>query len=192
MKKDDPRYPVVKRTKPPIKEAAIEAKVDAYAKQHLGAMSRKLNGLGFSHWPDRLFLLPGCPDLYIEFKRPGETSTPGQLEVQRQLRALGREVWTDEDDANECIARMNAWYMRCQADQVLAKKHRKIAECAHEWTDAGDDHRCERCGVIRSGEEQHRRNERTTKEKSDVKPNRRVAPEVRGSAGHPWLARRGR
>lgn len=91
-------------------EKRIEMKGVNYAKKHLGAIVRKMNGFGFAHWMDRLFLLPGCPELWVEFKKPGGKCTPMQLKLHSDLRAQGREVWV-EDNADVFIKKLNAWYV---------------------------------------------------------------------------------
>lgn len=117
----------VKAPKRPRLERDIENDVVDYAVRHLGAEHRKMNGLGKRHWPDRLILLSRCPELWIEFKKPGEEPTPGQWEQIRRLRAQGREVWI-EDDAKLCIAKLNAWYVlktgEAKRDE-LAAEHRR-------------------------------------------------------------------
>lgn len=65
-----------------------------------GNESRKMNGLGFAAWPDRLFLpinmaapwtSPGHV-LWVEFKREGEGPTPAQADRHDALRCSGQEV----------------------------------------------------------------------------------------------------
>ena len=84
-----------------------------YAKDRFW-ISRKMNGLGFRSWPDRFFLPPSPQILvklaskdrkffksatverlrfWVEFKRRGETSTPDQVRVQKDLRARGERVY---------------------------------------------------------------------------------------------------
>lgn len=100
-----------------MRERNIENRVVQYAKKHLGAMVRKLNGFGFNHWPDRLVLMPRCPDLYIEFKKPGEKPTPMQAKIHTDLRTQGREVWV-EDNADACISKLNAWFVMQRSTKV--------------------------------------------------------------------------
>lgn len=95
-------------------EKKIEKKVDKYIKRHLGGKTRKMNGMGFRDWPDRMVLLPGCPVLFIEFKRRGRDATPSQADLHKELRAMGYEVWV-EDDAEFCIRKVNAWYVMQQS-----------------------------------------------------------------------------
>lgn len=57
-----------------------------------GVLHRKMNGLGFRGWPDRLFILDDGRCIWIEFKRPGGKTTPLQDAIHAKLRALGHEV----------------------------------------------------------------------------------------------------
>lgn len=74
----------------------------------VGWGSRKMNGLGFRSWPDRLFLPPKSPiriggrrraplgrRFWVEFKKPGEESTEDQTRMQNDLRERGESVYTD-------------------------------------------------------------------------------------------------
>lgn len=56
-----------------------------------------MNGEGNRSWPDRLICLSRGRSLYIEFKRPKKDLTPGQDELQEELRALGHQVYTCTD-----------------------------------------------------------------------------------------------
>ena len=58
----------------------------------LGGLTRKMNGLGFRSWPDRLIIGNGFA-FWIEFKRPGEEPTPLQKKLHKQLRKLGQKVY---------------------------------------------------------------------------------------------------
>jgi len=92
-----------------ILEKDIEAKVVKYAKE-LGCLVRKLSGLGFAAWPDRLFILPNGRHVYIEFKRPGGKLSPGQSAMVDDLARRGIEVFVvdDVEDGKGIIAeRMN-------------------------------------------------------------------------------------
>ncbi len=75
-------------------ERVIEARCLRHAKR-LGWTSRKMNGLGFRAWPDRLLIPPRrsrLPVLWIEFKRVGEHPTPLQRKLHKDLRARGQRV----------------------------------------------------------------------------------------------------
>lgn len=90
--------------KPERRESSIERGfVNKLKRQQTGAKTRKMNGLGFRAWPDRLVLkLCVLTPLWIEFKKPGETSTDDQREIQKFLRDLGHAVY-------ECTAVQQAW-----------------------------------------------------------------------------------
>jgi hypothetical protein len=49
--------------------------------------------LGEAHNPDRLILTPMGKFYWIEFKRKGETTSPGQKLRTEELRALGHTVY---------------------------------------------------------------------------------------------------
>ena len=76
----------------PILEKDIEAKVVVHAKK-LGYLARKMNGLGFSGWPDRLFIGPHGEAVFIEFKRPGGVLTAGQTLIIEELKTRGVPVF---------------------------------------------------------------------------------------------------
>lgn len=78
-----------------ILERTIEASVVGHAKA-LGMIARKMDGLGFIGWPDRMFLYVGSV-LFIEFKRPGEKPTPAQEALHTLLRAHGFAVRVCDD-----------------------------------------------------------------------------------------------
>ncbi len=72
---------------------------------------RKLNGLGFRGWPDRLFILPGGVVVFIEFKRVGGKLTRLQGQIIRELKELGQRVFVC-DDANDALGRIDQIYDR--------------------------------------------------------------------------------
>jgi hypothetical protein len=53
---------------------------------------RKMNGFGFSFWPDRLYLFDNAVAVFIEYKRPGERLTKGQRHGIKTLKQLGFAV----------------------------------------------------------------------------------------------------
>ena len=62
--------------------------------------TRKMNGLGFADWPDRLVFSPFDNDVrtvWVELKRPGGTTSPGQDSRIAWLRERGHEVLVSED-----------------------------------------------------------------------------------------------
>lgn len=78
-------------------ESTIENAVVDYAKAPpRNCIVRKMNGLGFRSWPDRLFITPKGRHFYIEFKRDGEVPTAGQDDFIEGLVARGVDaVWCD-------------------------------------------------------------------------------------------------
>lgn len=65
-----------------------------------GWISRKMNGLGYRSWPDRLFIPPikkfrhdHRNTFWVEFKRPGEVATPDQERMIKDLRKRGEKVY---------------------------------------------------------------------------------------------------
>lgn len=76
-------------------ESDIEDAVIRAAKK-LGYTSRKMNGLGFRDWPDRLFINTGI-QVWIEFKRKGKEPTENQLAMHKWLRAMGQTVEVFDD-----------------------------------------------------------------------------------------------
>lgn len=93
--------PVWKRPKKKkVLESAIENDCRDYAHAR-GWLSRKMNGLGFRSWPDRLFVPRKMKrrenpfvlsPFWVEFKRPGEEPTPDQARMIKDLRARGETV----------------------------------------------------------------------------------------------------
>lgn len=84
-------------------ERSIEAACVRHAKV-LGALSRKMNGLGFVSWPDRVFTQPPwclntlTPSVWwVEFKRPGEPLTPLQRSTHRKLKRCRCDVSVFDD-----------------------------------------------------------------------------------------------
>lgn len=62
-----------------------------------GLSSRKMNGLGYMSWPDRVFLPPktarrNAPVLWVEFKREGEQASPKQTLQHVELSERGQLV----------------------------------------------------------------------------------------------------
>lgn len=78
------------------------------------AQHRKMNGWGFNDWPDRMVLLEDSLTVFLEFKRPGKTSTAGQEHIQNMLRALGYPVYEvhSVDEAIEACLDAAAWHRR--------------------------------------------------------------------------------
>jgi hypothetical protein len=74
-----------------------------HAKEQWKLHARKMNGMGFNSWPDRMFLIPGGRPLFIEFKRLGHKATEAQSMLHDQLQRLGYAVAVC-DNAEEAIA----------------------------------------------------------------------------------------
>lgn len=73
-------------------EAWIEKKFCGFVKDD-GGVTRKMNGMGFNSWPDRICLKPGVVrPLWVEFKRRGMKATPLQKENHKMLRRMGQAV----------------------------------------------------------------------------------------------------
>lgn len=85
-----------------VLESRIESRSVHRAKE-LGWLARKMNGLGYRSWPDRLFVPPkriaarGGHPIWVEFKRRGEEPTPEQARIHADLRARGEEVHVFDD-----------------------------------------------------------------------------------------------
>lgn len=82
----------------PVSEASIETRVVKWARER-GWITRKLNGLGYRAWPDRLFIRDARCFAYIEFKRPGNVPTVQQRAFLDQLSSRGfHATWYDNAD----------------------------------------------------------------------------------------------
>jgi hypothetical protein len=76
-------------------EADIEDKFVKYAASK-GCRAIKFAIPGRRYAPDRMVLCPGGITFFIEFKRPGEKPTQGQLAYHEKLRKLGYEVYVTD------------------------------------------------------------------------------------------------
>lgn len=72
-------------------ERHIEKPAVEYARGR-GAICLKLNLIGSTGWPDRLFLAPGGRMCFIEFKRPGEVLRRNQPQRVSLLLKYGFNV----------------------------------------------------------------------------------------------------
>ena len=66
-----------------MRESRVEGAVVKWARGR-GAIALKLNLIGSTGWPDRLFLAPGGRLAFVEFKRPdqpavGERNQPARI-----------------------------------------------------------------------------------------------------------------
>ena len=73
----------------------------------LGGITRKMNGLGFRSWPDRLIIGNGFA-FWIEFKRPGEEPTPLQRKLHDQLGRMSQTVYVF-DNAEQAVEIFREW-----------------------------------------------------------------------------------
>jgi len=87
-----------------VREIDIENKFVRMAKE-IGCKTRKLNGMGYKSWPDRLILCPGGAVVFIEFKKPGEGLRPAQGELHSEVHQIGHTWYTcdDADNAMEIV-----------------------------------------------------------------------------------------
>lgn len=85
----------------------VEKPVLDWCKRH-GVLQRKMNGLGFRGWPDRMFLIDKVLTLFIEFKVPGGHCTELQLHIHKQLQELGYPVHVF-DNAKDAITCLTDW-----------------------------------------------------------------------------------
>lgn len=92
--------PILKPRKAPL-ESQIEKKfIDLCTAG--GFRTRKMNGLGFRDWPDRLILGPNRFFCWVELKRPGEVPTAKQELMHDMLVSLDNLVIVS-DSAEEAI-----------------------------------------------------------------------------------------
>ena len=98
------------------RESAVEDTCRRHARA-LGFLLRKMNGVGFRAWPDRLLIGPAAAPgtLWVEFKRPPssprakrEGPTEAQAALHADLRARGEEVWV-VDSVGDFKWRLAAW-----------------------------------------------------------------------------------
>lgn len=57
-----------------------------------GYVTRKMNGMGFNDWPDRMIVGDKGRVAWVEFKRPGEEPTENQSDLHTMLRLSGHPV----------------------------------------------------------------------------------------------------
>jgi hypothetical protein len=105
------------RSKPKL-EKTIEADFVKECKRlKLPVKLRKMNGLGYASWPDRLVVGPFSFFQWIEFKRPdiGKLS-PGQADLFEELEAWGHGVpiFTDGFAAAKFVEDQLKAHILCQ------------------------------------------------------------------------------
>jgi len=80
-------------------ESDVEAKL-VRGVEKLGGMCLKFRPDDHEGFPDRLVLLPGRRDIWVELKRPGGRLSAMQALQHRKLKRLGRDVtilWSAEE-----------------------------------------------------------------------------------------------
>ena len=66
---------------------------DAKKKYPKRVLIRKMNGIGYRSWPDRMYLFDNDTHFFIEFKRAGEKPDPAQAVMHRRLAQMGYRVY---------------------------------------------------------------------------------------------------
>jgi hypothetical protein len=72
-----------------------ESEIERYLVRRVreaGGQVRKVRWVGRRGAPDRLVLLPGRSETWVELKRPGGRTTVGQLREHEAMRAMGAHV----------------------------------------------------------------------------------------------------
>lgn len=92
----------IKRRDIPLESAVEKTFLTALKKSPYGLKVRKMNGIGYRSWPDRLVFGPKKFFIFIELKRPilGKLS-PGQMDLFAEMEDLGHQVpvFTDGNKA---------------------------------------------------------------------------------------------
>lgn len=86
-----------------------ESAIEEYLRDQVrlaGGWAPKWESPGNNGVPDRIVMLPGATDVFVELKAPGRKPTPLQLSQHRRLQALGRNVRVidSKQAVNELIA----------------------------------------------------------------------------------------
>lgn len=81
-----------------MREKTIEAYLRDRVKA-LGGKAYKFVSPGNNGVPDRLVVIPGIPDFFVELKAPGRKSTPLQLAKQSEIKRMGRTVYVADSKA---------------------------------------------------------------------------------------------
>jgi hypothetical protein len=100
-------------------EASIEKAVCEYARAR-DCMVRKMNGLGYAGWPDRMFITATGHVFWIEFKRPGYEPTPVQYALHERLRDRLHEVFVVDDVAEG--KKIVEEQLKCNGRRTTTKK----------------------------------------------------------------------
>ena len=84
-----------------------ESIIEAYLRDQVkaaGGKAYKFISPGNNGVPDRLVVIPGLPDFFVETKASGEKSTPLQHAKQTELIRMGRTVYPDVDSKEKVDA----------------------------------------------------------------------------------------
>ncbi len=78
-----------------VLESTVENCVNTYAKKKYAGriLVRKMNGVGFRNWPDRLYFFDDGKVFLIEFKRKGKVPGPAQTAFHKILAGMGYRVY---------------------------------------------------------------------------------------------------
>lgn len=89
-----------------MREKTIEAYLRDQVKA-VGGKAYKFVSPGNNGVPDRLVVIPGRPDFFVETKAPGKKSTPLQVAEQTRLIRMGRTVYTadSKEKVDEILAK---------------------------------------------------------------------------------------
>lgn len=90
----------------PSREAAVERAFVALVRRGLPlALVRKLNGMGYRSWPDRMVLAHGVC-VFVELKRPGGRGavSAAQRHLHEQLRLAGFHTIVADDAESAYLA----------------------------------------------------------------------------------------
>ena len=109
-------------------ENPIEQETVKEVWKYLGIKGSKLNILGETGYPDRIFWVPNGNPFFIEFKQPGNEPRPKQLEIHAWLRQLGYkvEVHDNVSDAFQAVIQaVGTTQISKESRQVLARARRR-------------------------------------------------------------------
>lgn len=107
-------------------ERSIEKRVVDWAKGH-GWRTRKMNGLGYNSWPDRMFLLHDGLIAFVEFKRLGKVPTEQQLDLINELKGRGfnAEYFDNSDGAIQYLKALGAGRVSGKGRPLPGKQQRR-------------------------------------------------------------------
>ena len=120
-------------------ENKIEKKACALVWKYLGIKGSKLNIIGDTGYPDRIFWVPGGKPLMIEFKAPGEKSRPKQRQIHRFLKSLGYLVEVHDNAVNAFSAVVDSVDPSRLSEEGFEIYVRARRECAVLGSGSGKD-----------------------------------------------------